>query len=459
MTTEAKAEGGIPVGERQRVAENPLLMRERLERFLQPAAGGPYAVRECRLASIRRRDGLRCSARYDLRLEEPATGRVWDEVVTGVIAAKGQSRRIWEKLRDAASAGGAAPSRSGLRPFGYLPDLDMLLQVFPHDYRLPALARLLEGPPPALLGPILAGFGEGAWELDRWTAQPVQYRVDMRAVVRMGITAREAESGRLEERWLYAKVYRDAEEGERGARSQRDLYDRVAGAGAGFAVAEPVAYAAELRTLVQWRVPGTTLLEILRAEADPLPAVRRAARAVAAFHRLDLVAPPRPFALEVARLAIAREVLRAGRPDLGGQVEETIAAVVAGLEGAPLGLVHGDLRADHVLLDGDDVALIDIDAMAAGDPIADVANFLTQLGKTRDVAGTPRDRAGTAARVFTEEYFGHVPAAWRARLPLHRALAGVTKAGGLYQRRVPGRQAMIDDLLREAHAAAVGTGA
>lgn len=234
----------------------------------------------------------------------------------------------------------------------------------------------------------------------------------------------------------------------------------AAGGGAGFVVAEPVAYADGLRTLVQREVAGTPLQAILRGDGDPTPAVRAAARAVAALHRLhrlEVAVPPRPFANDLARLRGAQEVLCSARPDLAREVAETVAAVVAGLDGVAPGLVHGDLRPDHVLLDGDRVALIDFDLIAAADPVADVANVVGHLAKTRERAGTPRDRSGTVTRAFVDEYFAHAPAAWRPRLVLHRAMGAVTKAAGLYRRRVPGRQELIDGLLREAHTSVTET--
>ncbi len=400
-----------------RMAQDPALMREVLQRHLQPPSGQSIEVRECRVAFTRGQDGPRYAVRYDLRLAEPATGHAWDEVVTGVINQKERTRRIWTGLRrDAPPAIDATADRPSLPAFAYVPDLDMLLQVFPHDYALPALAQLMAGPPPELAPSLLAAFGSGDWRLesDAWGAETVRYRPVIRVTVRLSVRASDAAARRAEGRRLYAKVYRDAEKGRHGDRAQRGLHDRVVAGGVPFAVAAPIAYADGLRTLVQGEVSGTPLQSILRHKDDPIPAVRDAARAVAAFHQLELGPALRSAETKISRpLQRAQRWLRAARPDLAREVATILEAVAAGLHGEPPRPTHGDLKPHHILVDGDRIALLDFDDLALGDPLHDVANLVANLVQTPSP-----DRAAAATRAFLEEYFAHVPAAWRARLPL-----------------------------------------
>jgi len=398
---------------RSGVAHDPALMREILERHLQPPSGSRYRIRDCRIGPVRGRDGARGSVRYDLSVEDPASGRTWDQLVTGLTHGSGRTRRLWQSLRDAAPLAGSIPGQPALPPFAYLPDLDMLLQVFPADHALPGLAPLVAGPP-ELVAAMLAGFGPGEWQLTGWETEVVRYRPTIRATLRLSVRAGDDATGQTAERRAYAKVYGDAEKGRLGARAQLALHDRVAAAGSPFDVAAPIAYADGLRTLVQGEVGGTPLQSLLRQGGNPAPVVRAAARAVAAFHRLDLAAPPRRARNEVPRpLRNARDSLRSVRPDLGAVVAELLAAVAAGLGDQPPGPTHGDLKPQHILLAGERVALIDFDDLAAGDPLRDVANLVAQLAQLRDEA-----LARTAVRVFLEEYAAHLPDAWRARIPL-----------------------------------------
>ncbi len=439
------------------VAGDAELMREVFQRHLRPLGARAYQVRECRISHVRHRQGKRCILEYTLRLEEPDTGRERSQRVTGLVHAKeDRIRRIWEEeLRRSGEPGGggaAGAASAAFAPFSYVPELEMLVQVFPHDRRLPALPVLMAGPPPELEPLLLARLEPGDWRIEAWDVEPVRYLAETRVTLRLTVRAREAGSGRVEERRFYAKVYRNEEKGEQTHRVLRALWEKAeAGGDAGFTVGRPVAYLSDLRTLVQEEAPGTPLAEILRREEDASPAVRKAAAALAALH-LDRVATPQRRTLrdEVAELEERGELLRRACPHLGPEIEGIVATIVAGLEEVPPAPTHCDLGLYHILLDGDRPALIDLDAFAEADPILDVALVLSQLADMPLHSILPRDRAWTAARTFAEEYFARVPETWRARLPLRYAGAILKRASGLYKSQVPGWPNKIEALVKEA---------
>lgn len=445
------------------VALDPAAMRDVFQRSLHPVPGRSYEIRECRIGPLSRGGGYHYAVRYDLRVEEKATGRVGDHVVTGVVYGRERGRRIWDALR-ADDPRGETADGPPFATFAYVPELDMLVQAFPHDHRLPALAALMAGPPPELEPSLLARFGPEGWRLVGWEAASVRYRVDTRATVRLVVRAEHDASGREEERGFYAKIFRDGADARRVDDTLRRLRDGVMNGGARFAVAEPIAFAAGLRTVVQTEVPGTPLLLILRRERkrDVMPVVRAAARAIADVHGLDL-APDRylregedaarSLSTKLTRLERAAESLRKARPHLAPVVDETVAAVVAGLADVPLRPTHGDLKPDNVLVGEDGIALIDFDMLVASDPIQDVATMVEHLARAR-IAAVRRGAGGeTAPQAFADEYFAHAPAAGRARLPLYRAMAGVVRAARLEGGRASGGSENVEDLLRNARAA------
>ncbi len=446
------------------VVTDPELMREVLQRHLWPLDGKTYEVRECRIPYSLHREGFRCLVHYDLRLAEPGTGREWSQLVTGVMYAGGKTRRIWEELRQSetgrGTAGGASPI---FEPFSYIPDLDMLVQVFPYDHRLPALPLLMAGPPPDLEPLLLARFGPGDWRAEAWDVEPVRYRATQRAALRLTARARETATGRVEERRFYAKVYLGGEKGanlggEQTYQVLRELWDKASAGGAGFTVGRPIAYLSDLRTLLQEEVPGTTLGRVLHQEEEAIPAVRKTARALAALHLNDVVVPQRRrLRDEVARLERASKLLRSACPHLGPRIEEIVGAVVAGLEEVPLAPTHGDLKPPHILLNGDSIALIDLDKFAMADPVLDVVDLLVSLDRVSRRASLPHDHyPQVVVQAFVEEYFAHVPEAWRVRLPLHYAGNALKKAALALRHQSPGWPDKVEAFLKEAEDSLAG---
>jgi len=83
------------------------------------------------------------------------------------------------------------------------------------------------------------------------------------------------------------------------------------------------------------------------------------------------------------------------------------------------------------------VIFIDLDSAALGDPVRDPAHLWAYLTGGVGLDGVPAARIRAAAGAFVQEYFAHVPAAWRARFALHCAGALVEVASGIFRRQEP----------------------
>jgi aminoglycoside phosphotransferase (APT) family kinase protein len=186
----------------------------------------------------------------------------------------------------------------------------------------------------------------------------------------------------------YAKLNARAEPGRRQGALHRlwALPDR------GFAMAEPLA--SDPALAVDWdaAVEGEPLAARL-ATAGPQSIVAGAVRALVALHSL----PPWPAlpgngAPDVLR-RLERKVLPRVRGALPGLADDAGDLALALRERLPeirLGppvLIHGDFHAANVLMLGDDVALLDLDDVALGDPEYDLALFGGRLLLLTLVAG------------------------------------------------------------------------
>lgn len=429
-------------------AGDPTLISPLLERHLRPAGGTAYSIRDCSVFRVRYRKGARCVLQYVLDLVDPATGAERTQWVTGVMYAGGKTRRKWEKLRASArEVPGADPA---FEPFAFVPELDMLVEVFPYDRRLPGLPLLMAGPSPELEAPILEGFGPG-WRVEAREVELVRYRAELGATARISVRAREEATGRVEERRFYAKTYHD-DGGERTHGVLRTLGDRAHENDTAFRVGAPVAYLKGLRTLIQEEMPGVTLRDVLLAGEGADLAVRRTAAALAELH-LSGVAVPRLHTLrnEVAALERTGRLLRWACPHLGAEVEAAVGAVISNLQEVLPMPTHRDLKLDHVLLDGGRVGLIDLDGFAGADPLLDAANVMAHLGGMSLLFPAFDEERGRAhERAFADEYFDRVPRAWRDGLPVHRAGAVLKMAVGFFRRREAGWPGKIEALLNTA---------
>jgi len=341
--------------------------------------------------------------------------------------------------------------------------MDMLVQSFPYDHRLPALAELMAGPPAELTAPLLARFGATGWQIDDWIAESIRYRVDSRATLRLKLRARQTKSGRTERKRFYAKVYRDDAEARQAHYLQIHLQDRLEANATPFRVAMPIAHVARLHTLVQSELSGEPLLHLLLRDQDVIPAIRKAARATADFHSLDLDlnramarARPRSLQIRIDRLKSINERMSLARPDLAREVNDVSSAITDGLANVPDGPTHGDLKPEHFLFDGAEIGLLDFDFLSASDPILDIVNMESHLAKAQAKANSGHASSLTAARVFVEEYLAQAPNDAEARLPLYRAMESIVEAAHTRRTDHPPWQDRVERSVREAYRALNG---
>jgi hypothetical protein len=439
------------------VAGDPESMRGVFQRHLRPLNNKAYQVRDCRLSRIRYRRGERCVLQYTLRLAEADTGSERIQWVTGVMYADDKTRRKWEKLR-VSYPKDVTEIISTFEPFSFIPELGMLVQVFPYDRRLPTLPILIAEPLPELELPLLARFGPGNWRTDVWNVDPVRYRAGLGATLRLTVQRQDVATGRKRERRFYAKVYRDEGQGQQTHQVLRELWKQARSNGEGFTVARPLAYLSGLRTLLQEEAPGMPLDEILLGDGDTTGALRRVAEALAAFNQGDAPATTQRHLLtdQAAVLERARRLLGWACPHLRVEVESVIEGVLGGLQEVPLRPTHRDLKPDHIFVDGERTIFIDLDSLAKADPVLDPAYLLARLAAMPALFPIPRQRTRTAAREFAEEYFAHVPSTWQERLPFHYAGALLKISFGLFGRQAPEWPDKIATLLEEARASLAG---
>jgi Ser/Thr protein kinase RdoA (MazF antagonist) len=118
----------------------------------------------------------------------------------------------------------------------------------------------------------------------------------------------------------------------------------------------------------------------------------------------------------------------------------------------PAALLHGDLHLQNFFVEGETVALIDLDNAYVGAPWQDVSSFLASLFYRALLLGTPAAVVEERVRAFTVAYQQHVPwqvPQWALNWFVAAALIN-ERAFRCVSRYKDGRPAMIDALLRLA---------
>ncbi len=357
------------------IASDPARMLELFRRHLEPAAGKRYRIETCVPVRFRcRQSTARCVLQYTLRLLDPETGRGREHGVTGLVYAQpGAAERLWQELQASDPSQGIPDDWLTFRPVGFIPELEMVVQVFPYDRKLRNLRLVLGGALHDLEPQLLARLAPGEWRVTERTMEPTRYRTELGAALKYTLQARDATTGRAETLRCFVKVYRNDH--------------------------------------------GEHTFELLQSDLGNANVAES------------------PLAAQLEELRLGAAIVEWAQPELATLVRAITAAVAAGLEEVPPGPIHGDLKPDHVFLAGERVIFIDLDSVVLGDPVRDPAHLFAYVAGRVGLDALPVEEARAAARLFAAEYFDHVPGAWRRRFGLHCAGALVEVASAIFRRQ------------------------
>ena len=445
----------VPVLSQLKTATDAGLMLEIFRSHLRSVPGKAWDIRSCEISRVRAHPGESAVILYVLRIADPHNGQERDQWVTGELDPAAHNELSWTE-RQAAAWSRNSKAFDTFDPVSFIEELGMLVQVYPFDRRLPGLADLVAGPLPEFEPLLLASLGAGTWTAE-WTVKSVRYHVLLRSTLLYTMQAQEAESGRVECKRFYVKVYR----GDKGEGMRRVL-DGRSRQPAGFAVPALLAYLPHLGALVLEEAQGTSLRKLVEKGDHTEAMFSNVGRALAAFHQGDISGlPSHGLADELALLERAKAFLVSTCPHLQARIEAVFEAIKAGLQDVPPGPTHLALRLDPILVDCNRLWLIDLDSLSAADPVLDVAYFLANLASLRIRSKLDDETSRRLARSFADAYLAHVPGAWRARLPLHYAGALLKTAHHMLRRKVfrHNSQRLLDTitaLLKEAEDSLAG---
>jgi glycosyltransferase involved in cell wall biosynthesis/aminoglycoside phosphotransferase (APT) family kinase protein len=277
----------------------------------------------------------------------------------------------------------------------YLPEQRCLVELFPADWELPALARLYEHEPArALMREAGVPLGDGA----ALKSKVLAYRAHEACVI-----AYEGDGG-VRAVAKTTSQSRKAEHVHGIAQMLRRQLDSAY-------VSTPATYRprSERFALFMDAAPGVSLHAALAAASvsGRRDILRLTAKSLTALHSAGVETRLKekrtmPQGLDHARERAAR--LQFAAPDLGRKAEallDRIAPLVTDTD-AGLTFLHGDFKGTQVLIDNGKLSVIDLDSACIGDPAVDTGNMMADLHRDAAFVGTPYARE--AAHLFLEDY-------------------------------------------------------
>jgi Ser/Thr protein kinase RdoA (MazF antagonist) len=358
-------------------ALDPKWLEAHLQSYLAGPLDGGAAVRGIEILHARAKPE-RMTLLYRMSVRA-AAGEWSSRMFIGQVVPAG---RLEAELRSALECSGGGPSNG--RSVIPVPEAELILVAYPFDrkLRLPSQEEL-EAWTRDHLDEIAEGVaGE---RLRRLETEVLRFVPEKRWTARCRATLKSGDGTERVVTFI-AKQYNTEDKAKRLYRRLRSLRPGAPGRPGHerSAPALPVPRALAIhqsRALVFTEAMRGEILEQVLPHIEIEPVLGRVGAMLAEFHSARLkigksVSPKteREEVREAARLITL--VLPELSPRLEGLLEtfET-----ARNPKAPEALLHGSFRLNHVMIDGADLSLLDLDSLRTGPPAYDIANFLSSL--------------------------------------------------------------------------------
>ncbi len=395
---------------------DPATMAVRFAAYLNEAAPG-YKVESCAIEKIYYRPGQSCTLLYRVAMNNGADAKLKQWFFGKVFPHKRARKRFDEIATQSGEANGAIhiPHEPVWPPISFWPDLDMAVWSFPHDPKMDWLIRMVDLDfIKDALNAARADFGfDENWRAGNVAFDRVKYMPGKRCVLRYHVDF-IGPNQETRTRAFYSKTYHDAKSLYH-FEILRAAYEHSLKHAAFVQIPRPIRHLEEVNTFWQEEWPGHALIEVLH-EQNWETLFPRLGAALADLHKSKMPGlrpgPEITDALKTAADDAAELMLLA--PHLREQITQWLDRLTAhqtvwAQENIPLAATHGAIRLEQMLIRGEELALIDFDALALGDPLADVAEFIASLQFLELSQGLPRPPLLKATELFIAGYAEQTP--------------------------------------------------
>lgn len=317
---------------------------EQVRMDLEEALPRLGSIHSCRIDRFRYRQGARATILYETRSN---TGTNW------ITATQWPGSKAWKTFKQYESAGYATRAHA-------------LLEKFPHDSKLPAIARVLHGDQAELLAALRTLHGKSVRIL---SIKPVRYRPHIACVMQVIV----GQGDIVGERLYYLKCY--ADESDVGViHALSSLQDVEC-----CKILCPSLAIPTMNAVLWPQAPGKALSNAIQ-QGEGGPAITAAAASLRAWHGSQQTLPVLLAADTVRRdtekhLAFVELFL----PKTTKHLSALNKSIPGRFDNSVRMPIHHDMKPEHVLVDGENCTLIDVEGLAMGDPAIDIGNMAARL--------------------------------------------------------------------------------
>jgi hypothetical protein len=371
-----------------------------------------FSLESCEIERVKYKPGQNCLIYYTLGFQNKITQHTELVRVCARLYAKGLSHSRYEKAQQEVLVRPVIG-----QPLFHLPQLEMVVWVFPNDRKLHHLAQLTNHSflHEELLPQVIASHLGTGWTITDLKHEFVHYAPEHTCTVRVHSQLRNIKKSISQTLTLYGKTYYN-DEGAETYHLMQLLWNSQARKQGLLNVAKPLSYHPEYKILWQQGLNGQPLINLDLTSAEFSQVLRQVARTIATLHQTPLHCNKK-ITLESwqHKLEEMTAFVSQVRPETARNLELLVKDL---LEQAkylcqqPKATLHGDLHLQNFLSDDGTLSIIDLDNLCQGSPWQDIGSFLAGLYYRGLLEGTPIKTLDALAKTFCDAYALAAPA-WK----------------------------------------------
>ena len=418
------------------------LMRHHCRALLGADTGAD--ILSCRVTRLRYRRAQRCIIQYEMTLKQPD-----DTVHTHWLAGYqyADKDRFRARARRQKRLNAICHPADGLLAGAVIDEIGLLLERFPFDRRIPALAPFYTCIEQVIGNNLAKILGSQNWLLKNLFAQPVRWRIGLSSVIQLTLLVQHKRKRKTQRCNLYLKIYApgaqaDPESGLQGLESVNRLP---------FKLPHRLMSDPQQKFSILKSVEGLALdTMLLDDSANPADA-RRLAGVLARWHSSG-----KSLGKQYSKIIFntvlnhSVEVLCSAAPACASRLNQLAEKIRRQMVHAIYCPAHLDLKPEHIIFNASQITLIDIDSAADADPMIDIALLYARLRHADTLHGLPEAASRRFGLQFVTAYHKRVPSHWWNNFSTCYAWALLKMAVHLFESQHPDWAASIEQLLEEA---------